>query len=396
MIRHSRLLAVGASALVLGTALVATPSQATGHDHPGPRHGLHPPKLALTPVTALDGPRGVDALGRGRTLVSESDGSFSLVVERRRRPALQIPLGSVAPGFAPAVAAGPHGTVYVLTGTGEPGTGAATLFRWQRGDAAPVAVADIAAYQATDPDPDDLEDFPEDSNPFGLAVQPDGQVLVADAAGNDLLRVDPADGSIVTVARFRPRTVAVPEGLPATDPDGNPLPPAGTPIPSEAVPTSVVVAPDGTMYVGELRGFPATPGTSQIWRIEAASEGMTCDPEDPYSGECTLARDGLTSIVDLGLGRHGQLYALSLSKLSWLALELGVPGAEVGALTTWIPTRHGNVRTELLRGKLTSPGGVDVVRDGIYLTGPLFGPGTLSKAVVRHRHHRHHRPGHHR
>jgi len=104
-------------------------------------------------------------------------------------------------------------------------------------------VADIAACQQTDPDPDDLENEPAASNPFGLAALADGSVLVADAGANDLLRVWP-DGSIVTVARRKPRTVAVPEGLPDSA-DGQPLPPAGAMVPSEAVATSVTVGADG-------------------------------------------------------------------------------------------------------------------------------------------------------
>lgn len=380
---HRHLLAATAAGVLLGTALVAPPASTAGGHH-------RPSGPTLRTVTALDGPRGVDALGGGKTLVAESDGSFSLVVERRRhKPALVIPLGSVAPGFAPAVAAGRHGTVYVLTGAGEPDTGAATLYRWRRGYDEPVPVADIAAYQATDPDPDDLEDFPEDSNPFGLAVLRDGSVLVADAAGNDVLRVR-KDGSITTVARLRPRTVEVPDGLPPTDPEGNPLPPAGTPIPSEAVATSVAVGKDGAIYIGELRGFPATPGTSQVWRVEPGAEGAVCDPEAPDTGDCTLWTDGLTSVVDLAVGKRGVVYALSLSTLSWLAVELGTPGAEIGALNAIIPTRFGRHTHELLAGQLVTPGGVDATRGALYLTGPVFGPGSLSKVTVGKRHHHHH------
>ena len=40
--------------------------------------------------------------------------------------------------------------------------------------------------------------------------------------------------------------------------------------------------------LGELRGFPATPGTSEVWRVEAGSEDAVCDPENPAVGDCTL------------------------------------------------------------------------------------------------------------
>ncbi len=241
-----------------------------------------------------------------------------------------------------------------------------------------MAVADIAAYQAQDPDPDDLEGFPEDSNPFGLAALRDGTVLVADAAGNDLLRVWP-NGRIVTVARLKPRVVEVPAGLPDLPPEeGGPLPPAGTPIPSEAVATSVTVGKDGYWYVGELRGFPATPGTSQIWRIAPGSVNATCDPERPRQGRCQRYADGLTSVTDLAAGKQG-IYALELSKASWLSFELGVPGAEVGGLfLVRKQGKHPRI-VELARDQLILPGGVDVSEDGVYVVGPLFGPGALSR-----------------
>ena len=53
----------------------------------------------------------------------------------------------------------------------------------------PQPVLNLPEYQAGDPDPDDLEDLPAESNPYGLAVLPNGDALVADAAGNDVMRV---------------------------------------------------------------------------------------------------------------------------------------------------------------------------------------------------------------
>ncbi len=356
--------------------------------------GRHSPTLDT--VTELDGPRGVDALRYGRTLVTETGGDFSLVIERRGKPAKVIPLGNLATEFPPAIAAGRHGTVYLLTGAAgpppeeelsprlsaetteaEPAPGA-TLFKWRPGWSQPRVVADIAAYQATDLDPDDQEGLPEDSNPFGLAALRDGTVLVADAAGNDLLRVWP-NGHIKTVARLKPRLVEVPEGLPEVPPEqGGPLPPAGTPILAEAVATSVTVGKDGYWYVGELRGFPATPGTSQIWRIRPGATNATCDPEHPRRGACKRYADGLTSVTDLASGFRG-IYALELSKMSWLHFEFGVPGSEVGGLFL-VKRRWGHTRIkELVPDQLIIPGGVDVSRHGIYVVGPLFGPGALMK-----------------
>lgn len=343
----------------------------------------------------LDGPRGVDHVGRGMTVVAQADGTISLVVagghHRSARKAVRrwdgspsgrsggarvYDLTQVPAGFlAPAVSVGPKHTLWILTVAGEPGTGAATLYKWRPWWDEPKPYADIAAYQATDPDPFDQEDFPEDSNPYGVHALKDGTVLVADAAGNDLLRVTGKE-KIHTVARVKTRTIEVPDGFPPEDPFGNPLPPSGTPIPSEAVTTSVTEGPGGWWYVGELRGFPGNAGTAQIWKIRPGTKDAVCDPEDPWAGPCKRYADGMTSLVDLSARGH-KLYALSLSKIGWLQLELEVPGAEVGGLfKVWKEGRRTKVR-EVAEDQLIIPGGVDAGRGGTFVTGPIFGPGAL-------------------
>jgi hypothetical protein len=327
----------------------------------------------LVPVVeGLNGPRGVAVGPGGRVVYAESDGSFSQVVTKGRHAGSVKQLGKVPTDFPPAVAVGRGGQVFVLTGAGEPGTGAATLYRWTKRKGVRV-VADIAAYQQTDLDPYDLEAAPEESNPFGVAALRDGSALVADAAGNDLLRVYP-NGRIVTVARLKPRVVPVPDELP----DNPEFPPAGTPLESEAVATSVTVGADGYYYVGELRGFPATPRTSQIWRIAPGSVNAVCDPKAPHTGACRRYADRFTSIVDLGAGRDGSIYVVELVKRSWLQWELGLVDPPVGGLFR-IPRGRGS-RVELARGKLLLPGGVDVGKHGaVYVTAPVFGPGMLAR-----------------
>ena len=190
------------AALVLGTPALAAYAHDNDHDDGRLR----------TVVGGLDGPRGVATLGGGNTLVSEADGTFSLVIERRHRTPRVVTLGNVASEFAPAIDTGPDGSVYVLTGGAEPGSAAsrtaAKLFVWKSGWRKAKVLADIGAYQARDIDPYDLEKNPKDTNPFGVEALEDGTVLVADAAGNDLLRVS-SKGSIQTVARLKPRTVTV-------------------------------------------------------------------------------------------------------------------------------------------------------------------------------------------
>jgi hypothetical protein len=356
------LVAVGVTAVTV--AMSAAPAEAT----PG-----------VTPVVSgLDGPRGVDVGKDGRIVYAESDGSVT-VARKAGGHVTTRQVGTVPAGFvAPAVAFGPRGRIYALTPGGAPGTGAATLYRLQDGTA--HIVADIGAYQATDPDPFNLKDPPEESNPFGVTVLPDRTVLVSDAAANDLLRVFPGSGRIVTVARLKPRVVAVPDALPDVDPETHEaLPPAGTQLPSEDVATSVTVGADGYYYVGELRGFPATPGTSSVWRIAPGSVDALCDHEHPDTGSCRLYQDGFTSIVDLGAGPDGSIYVVELVQQSWLQWEFGLVDPPIGGLFRIRPA--GGVQ-ELAVGQLALPGGVDVSSDGtIYVTGPVFGPGTVARVA---------------
>ena len=222
----ARAVAAVAALGLVGTAGAASPATARGHGH----HGV---KVV---TSGLDGPRGVATVRPGRTLVSEADGTVSLVRERRHRAATVRELTSVPAVSSPAVASGRRGTVFILTGVagGPEGTqeipdevveASSKLYRWRPGWAEPRLMADIAAYQETDPDPYDLEDTPEESNPYGVTALRHGGVLVADAANNDLLKVS-RRGRVSTVAVLKPRVVKAPEGA---------GPPAGTPIPSEAV-----------------------------------------------------------------------------------------------------------------------------------------------------------------
>jgi hypothetical protein len=64
-----------------------------------------------------------------------------------------------------------------------------------------TTMLDITEYQMDDPDPFDQEGLPTESNPYGLTIDHNGDALVVDAAGNDLIRV-PVHGAPSTVARF--------------------------------------------------------------------------------------------------------------------------------------------------------------------------------------------------
>lgn len=248
----------------------------------------------------------------------------------------------------------------------------------QLADGTIVDVLNITEYQAGDPDPVDVEDNPTESNPYGLTVMSNGDALVADAAGNDLIRVTP-DGVATTVARFDVQTVST-DHLPPDFP-GGPLPPT---LDAESVPTTVTIGPDGAIYVGELKGFPFRRKTSSIWRIKPNAEGAWCsvNERDPARSCSRYSRD-YTAIQDITFNKaNRRLYVYQLAAAGVLAFEAGFDPSGPGfppAVLLEVERRgkNGRNRTQLAAGELSQPGGVEVIRNRIFVTDGLFTEGRL-------------------
>ena len=313
-------------------------------------------------ASGLVNPRGITTGPGGRLLVVESGTG---VIDELRKGGSQT--FATVPGAVDVATNGLGNTYAVIGGPGPdappppPGSNFSRLVRVSpNGDV--KLVADIGAYQVTHPDDDDLDQppNPSESNPNGVALLPGGNVLVADAAANDLLQVD-VHGRITTLAHFRPEFV--PWGLPFG-------PPIGTIVPAEAVPTAVAVGPDGAYYVSELTGFPFAKGAARIWRIEAGSVEAVCDPVASHGG-CSSFATGFSSVLDLTFGPDGTMYVLELAKNGLAgALVLGNEFPPIGAL--WA-IKNG-VRT-LVADTLVAPGGVTVDAKGsIFVTTLTFGP----------------------
>ena len=73
------------------------------------------------------------------------------------------------------------------------------------------------------------------------------------------------------------------------------------------MPTSVVVGPDGALYVGELTGLPFAPGKARIWRWSGA--------------KTSLYASGFTNISDLAFDGKN-LLVLELTTKGLLTLEI--------------------------------------------------------------------------
>mgnify|MGYP000878148344 FL=1 len=225
-------------------------------------------------------------------------------------------------------------------------------------------VADLPAYQAVDIDPDDNEGIPEESNPYGLAALPNGDALVADAAGNDVLRVS-RTGRIRTVARFTREMVAT-DHIPGWE-----GPPA---LPTESVPTSIAVT-RSAIYVGELKGFPFRPGSSHVYKLPLDAIDATCDATAP-NRDCRVVESGLTAITDIAVDPWtGALYVYELAADGVLAFEAGF---ETGAFPPAVLLElKGGQRRELAAGQLSQPGGVTASLGVIHVTDGVFTSGRL-------------------
>ena len=327
--------------LIIGATALVAASPVAAH---GPSRSR-----AQVLLDELSSPKGI-AIGP-RSTVIVGQGAFGapgplLKVKPTRRPITTTPL--TAPLNVVDVAVTPDGARWLIGGD-------LVLYRQVPGGT-PAVVLDIAGYQAGDPDPVNTPgEDPAESNPFGIAALGNNKVLIADAAGNDLIRVD-KNGNARTVARWSRQMVSGES--------------------AEAVPTSVAIGRDGYAYVGQLVGGPGTPGSAHIWRVNPNAVGATCAVGS--RGACKDWKRGFTSIIDLAWGPNRTLYVFEIAKGGWHAFEAGLQAGDAPPAVL-LQVRGHRVR-ELAKGQLSEPGGVAVTRGGtVYVTDGIFTGGRLLK-----------------
>lgn len=187
--------------------------------------------------------------------------------------------------------------------------------------------ADLNAYEvASNPD----GNTPPDSNAVGFAALDAKNWVVTDAGGNYLREVGKRGES--TVAVF-------PNGAPVPNPFGPGM------IPPQAVPTDVVVGPDGAYYVSQLTGFPFPADGSTIWRVTR-------------DGRVSEYATGLTTVTSLAW-KGNTLYAVQYDDVNFLN------GQFIGSLRQVTP--GGSVHDALASG-LSSPYGVAIRGNSAYVT----------------------------
>lgn len=350
----SRTMACGIAAAGLMTAACDTDRQAPLAPD---EHGLAMTQIGVDPeVTFAAAIFDIAAAPDGSIVLAENT-----TVKRARGSDVQT-VATVPTAGSPVngIVAMGAGTYYVTSGGLDQALGAGV---WRVTPAGARLVGDIEAYEkASDPDAtagpawknvlceDDGVQFTAgpQSNPYHLTAVSGDEVLVADAAGNSLLSVR-NNGAIELVAVFTP----------PVDGSGDyrvlfPLD-ADTDCYVQPVPTSVAVAPDGTMYVGELTGAPAVPGWSRIWEIDAGSRDVVCP-----SAACRVLVDGFTSVIDVAFGPDGMLYVVELDANGWLTM-FGV-GAPAGGNVHRCDVAIG--ACGLVEGGLTFPGAITFTKDG--------------------------------
>ncbi len=310
-------------------------------------------------IEGLIGPLGLDVTGNGTIYVAESfAGRLTRVLPNGTRTALF----QSSRGFPNGVAASVLGRVVVVGAVAGPdpegppqNTGIVQIA--PNGSITPLA--SLLDYEvANNPDagntygflnlpascaaklPPDLQPYSGliDSNPYAVAALNPFSFAVAEAAGNEILRV--TNGNVTTVAvlpgvpqRITPAAV-VQLGLPLCT--------VGRIYTSEPVPTDVEVGPDGFWYVSSLPGGPELPGTGSVFRV------------NPNTGQVSLVARGFTGAVDLAVASDGTIYVAELFGNRISSISNGVVSTVVD---------------------LFSPGAVEIGPDGmLYATTGVFGP----------------------
>lgn len=160
-----------------------------------------------------------------------------------------------------------------------------------------------------------------DSNPYAVALDSDGSVVVADAAANDLVRVSLNGKTVTTIAVLPPiaqtLTADILAGIPADLSDC-----VGEAYQSDPVPTDVEIGPDGDYYVSALPGFPENPGAGTVFRVDRAT------------GTVVEVASGFTGTVDIAVAEDGTLYVAELFAFQVSKVE---PGATAASASTFVP-----------------------------------------------------------
>lgn len=173
-----------------------------------------------------------------------------------------------------------------------------------------------------------------DSNPYSIVL--DGsKAWVADAGANVVYKInDKGMGKVNSSIVFGSRQVQ------------DPFAPAGVLIPMESVPNTVARGSDGTIYFGELTGFPFQFESARVMKES--------------NGSYVPVAEGFTNIIDIAVDATNNIYVLEYDKVGLNISE----SFNNGRLTKVAPN---GTKTVLADG-LRQPGGVALNGGYAYVT----------------------------
>lgn len=268
-------------------------------------------KVVKTLSSAYVGPLQF-AVGRDKILVADSFTSTLNVVGQTKPIATNPGKGSSIDG----VAIDPWSGAYAYTNTNANHSKTNLTIKTPDGK---TVVADLAKYEKT-VNPDKIiqygvEGTPSacvtkalkamgvpvkykgavDSHPYAVAATGYGSWAVADAGGNDILRVDQW-GNVSTIAVLPSQPLKITAAVAAAL--HVPACAIGVTYDFEAVPTDVEVGRDGALYVTTLPGGDGLKGS--VYRI------------DPCWGTPTLVATGFDQATNLAIDWWGDIYVAEL------------------------------------------------------------------------------------
>jgi hypothetical protein len=386
--RKRTVIAAACAATLIGGA-VAAPASAAPASVPWSSFGK-----VTTIASDLLGPLSLAVEKNGTAYVSQS---FAGTLERIAPSGERSTVVS-APGQTIGAVSTHRGEVYFAQGVQAEGEFA--LLRLEP-DGEPEELADLGQYEATNnPDqvnrygftdlsPECLAEFPPpsdgppgpdsippavysgvvDTNAYASAAT-GNEVYVADAGGNDILRVG-LDGTVSTVAVLPPTApVTVTAELAAQF--GAPDCAIGSEYTFEPVPTDIEIGPRGWLYVTTLPGGPEDP------RLGARGSVVKINPA---TGEIVTVASGLAGAAGLAIDRFSGTIAVT---------ELFGGADGTGQVSVILPFTDRAVTSFAV----TSPAAIELRNARVYLTynAAVFGeqgpePGVLAVASLKGKEH---------
>jgi hypothetical protein len=175
-----------------------------------------------------------------------------------------------------------------------------------------------------------------ESHPYATLTLPGGDVVVADAAANAIIKVSKHGKEPKVLAVLPPVETVVTAEVAAMF--GAPDCAVGLTYLAEPVPTDVELGMDGHLYVTSLPGAPGETGAyGSVWRL------------NPWNGKLRQVASGFTGATDLAVSPWGDIYVAEL----------------FGGKVSVLPRGSSTARTFL---EVAGPAAVEWQRGKLYLT----------------------------